>query len=454
MKRLAIYGGSFDPPGIHRREIARRLSQLVDEVIVVPCGPRPAEDITHDTIPIHRAVMTDMTFRGLPRVRVELFDLEADHFTPPSGLEECFRHEGDISHVVAAEFVKGGRNDESAIQQKWTEGRELWENAKFIVLRQEGEEFDERDLPPRSQVLDVPRYDPTGTIRNRVFQRESIEGLVVPEVASYIVRHRLYRSSLPARESNFRLARPRFKLFVADRNEKAAELAKQFEPYVSDDPEMIVVMGGDGTMLHAIRQTWRERLPYYGLNLGHVGFLLNEADVIDFWQHELLMYQLPLLWVGVELLNGQRHQRLAFNDAWVERATGQTAWLRLGVNGEVRLSKVMADGMLISTAAGSTSYARAMGATPLPFNTRVLMLVGSNVLEPRNWQPAVMPIDSEIEITTLDPEKRPLEAYVDGVAQGKVKALRVRVSHIAAVELAFRPGHDPASKLAEHQFSE
>ena len=42
---------------------------------------------------------------------------------------------------------------------------------------------------------------------------------------------------------------------------------------------------------------------------------------------ELLLYQLPLLWVEMEHLDGSVSSGLAFNDAWVERATGQTAWL-------------------------------------------------------------------------------------------------------------------------------
>src|SRR5205823_8694325 len=96
---------------------------------------------------------------------------------------------------------------------------------------------------------------------------------------------------------------------------------------------------------------------------------------------------------------------LAFNDGWVERATGQTAWVRLQVNGEEVLPKVVADGVLVATAAGSTSYARAMGATPVPFPVPALLLVGSNVLSPDGWKPAVWGMDAEVEMTTLDPVK-------------------------------------------------
>jgi NAD+ kinase len=211
-------------------------------------------------------------------------------------------------------------------------------------------------------------------------------------------------------------------------------------------------VGGDGTMLRAIRQHWRRRVPFFGINIGHLGFLLNDSPQADPNEQDLVLYNLPLLRVEVESLDGRRTSALAFNDAWVERATGQTAWLRLLVNDEVRIEKLVADGVLIATAAGSTSYARAMGATPLPLYTAALLLVGSNVLHPPQWRPVLLPADSRIEVRTHDPVKRPLKAFIDGIHQGDVQAFHARVSNIAAVELAFLPDHDPSFKLAKLQF--
>jgi NAD kinase len=93
-----------------------------------------------------------------------------------------------------------------------------------------------------------------------------------------------------------------------------------------------------------------------------------------------------------------------------------------------------------------------MGAQPVPLNTPALLLVGSNVLQPAFWRPAVLPLDSTVELTTLDPEKRPLRGFVDGLAQEEVVRVRARTSRTAAVELAFDPEQDPAEKLARIQF--
>ena len=68
------------------------------------------------------------------------------------------------------------------------------------------------------------------------------------------------------------------------------------------------------------------------------------------------------------------------------------------------------------------------------------------------WQPVVLSLNSEVTFCTLDSEKRPLNAFVDGVPQGKISKMRVKTSNIAAVELAFDHGYDPAEKLARIQF--
>ena len=108
--------------------------------------------------------------------------------------------------------------------------------------------------------------------------------------------------------------------------------------------------------------------------------------------------------------------------------------------------------MLVSTAAGSAAYARAMGAAPVPYNTQVLLLVGSNVLQPYGWKSAVLPLQAVIEIKALDPKKRPMNAFLDGELHRDVESLTVRLSRTAAVELAFEREHDPSTKLAKIQF--
>ena len=451
-RTLAIYGGSFNPPGRHHRATVEMLCRHFDEVVIVPCGPRPDKPVTNDVEPIHRAAMVDLNFRRIKRARVELFDLESSTFTRTFDLDRKFRGKGIVWHVVSDEFVRGGRSNESLIERQWMRGNELWRDANFAILNRSRHPLDEQELPPHHRVFEVERDGSSQDIRHRVFHRQPIDDLVIPEVAGYIQRHRLYQGVASPRQTRFRLCSRHYLVVADERNAESRAVTDRLAARSGEDPELILVVGGDGTMLRAIRQYWRLRLPFFGINTGHLGFLLNDSPQADPCEQDLVLYHLPLLRVEVESLDGQRTEELAFNDAWVERATGQTAWLKLLINDVERIEKLVADGVLVATPAGSTSYARAIGATPLPLYTSALLLVGSNVLHPPQWRPVVLPFDSRIEIRTHDPVKRPLKAFIDGIPQGDVQAIHACVSNMAAVELAFLPNHDPSLKLAKLQF--
>jgi NAD kinase/nicotinic acid mononucleotide adenylyltransferase len=453
MNRVAVYGGHFDPPTNYHRFVAEHLSERFDSVFIVPCGKRPDLTTTIDSRPIHRAAMADLNFRGIPKVHVELFDLEQLEFTRNWDLGNKYRPtEGYVSHVVEAKYVIPTENGHSRIQNEWFNGDQLWRSAHFTVLVERGSPIDREAFPPNHDILEVPLHIESEHLRGLIFNNDSVANFLCPPVESYLRRHGLFRGTVPTSEMPFRIKDRRFQFFVDPRNPESLRIRDQLRQYESDDPEAIIVAGGDGTMLRAIREHWRKRIPIYGLNTGHLGFLLNDRNKLQFWEEELVLYQLPLLWVETIGFEGERKEGYAFNDTWVERNTGQTAWIEMKINGQVRMSKVVGDGMLVSTAAGSTSYARAMGASPVPFNTPVLLLVGSNVLTPSYWRPAILPLESVIEFTTLDAKKRPLVAFIDGDSKGLVRTVKVRVSNIAAVEIAFMRSTDPSTKLATLQF--
>jgi NAD+ kinase len=213
------------------------------------------------------------------------------------------------------------------------------------------------------------------------------------------------------------------------------------------------VLGGDGTMLHAIREHWRLRLPFLGLNAGHLGHLMNEILSADLAGSEFVLHRMPMLRVDIVAEDDTTTRGLAFNDAWVERDSGQGAWLQVEVNDEMRLKKVVCDGLLVATPSGSSAYARAMGSTPVPLSSPVVTLAGSNVFHPRFWKPIALPADTVIRMTsTGDPAKRPVRGYIDGLPLGRVKSMEVRVSPVAAVELAFTPAFDLSARLLRSLF--
>jgi NAD kinase len=285
---------------------------------------------------------------------------------------------------------------------------------------------------------------------------------VVPEAERYIKRYDLYRGKAPARFARLGSFEPRVLIHMADRNPLAVEIAKQFEPIRDEkDPNCVIAIGGDGTMLHAIQTHWRKRIPFVGVNAGHLGFLLNKReDILDGekktgWFAEtgmMVTRQLPMIYSEVTAPDGSVKRELSFNDAWVERSTGQSAWLRVSVDGKERIPKLVCDGLLVSTAAGSTAYAMSMGAQPLLADTSAWLIVGSNVMSPLRWKSALLPLESNVLIEADNVEKRPVIGFAHGTPLGPVLSMRTRISRIAAVELAFLERHDLAEKIAQVQF--
>ncbi|KKW22322.1 MAG: inorganic polyphosphate/ATP-NAD kinase [Parcubacteria group bacterium GW2011_GWB1_52_7] len=246
-------------------------------------------------------------------------------------------------------------------------------------------------------------------------------------------------------------------LVVADPwNSDAKSLAKRFAHLESKRPDLIAVFGGDGTMLRAIRRYWRRKIPFVGVNLGHRGFLMSTVANVtpEFFTGPFIRRVSPLLEVEVTKPNGAKRRTFAFNDAHVRARTPRAGWFEVEVDGEVRIPKLVADGVLVSTAAGSTAYATAMGAHPVPIGTEVLIVVGSNVAEPRSWKHgANLPLGSEVVFRTKDSGRwRKIYGVADSASLGEVVEMRIRSSKTAKVELLFTPDHDLARKLALLQF--
>jgi NAD kinase len=458
VRKLAVDGLSANPPGRHHRLIAERLAEDFDEVIIVPCGPRPEKVTTNDIPPIHRAVMADLTFEGIPNVTVDLDDLEREVFTRSHVLLERYKDRGEVWLVVGADLVIGGRNGSSVIQREWEKGQALWLNARFVVITRPGFVLQEDDYPPHHVKYECALAGSSTQIREHAFAHKSLEPLVLPSVAAYIERHKLYRGMSPklATEGEA-IPNPHILLKVDRANPLAVTLGARFSSLEGiEAPNCIVAVGGDGFMLQTIREYWRLRLPILGINAGHRGFLLNDVAedmaAATLFQN-LHIIQSPLLYVQATSASGNSSSHLAFNDAWFHASNGgQAAWLEVSVDGIVRISKLVGDGALIATSGGSTSYARALGVKPMPVGTDQLILAGINVFEPYGWGPVHLRPNQNVSLRCLDSGKRSVTAYVDGVELEQTSLLFIRQSRVAAAELAFLPNNDPQAKILRLQF--
>lgn len=451
---LALWGGNFNPPGIHHIEIARALTKVADRVVIVPAGPREEKREQNAIGCSFRAALVDLAFRGIEGVELDFSDLENLSFTTNYELTKRF-DDTEVWHVVPAEFIAHGGEGKSMIQRWWDHGSDLWQTAKFLIVHSAESVPAQADLPPNHRLLEVNRQGRSQDIRSALVHGDSVAEFIDPSVLNFIETRGLYRLSTPAHTRTISLKGKRRHVFFDPRNKEAAKWAEGLSSVDIGDADYIVALGGDGTMLQAIEDFWEYRIPFFGVNFGHLGFLLNDrhdVDASDFPSEQVIVRDLPMLRVESLLADGSQEVDLAFNDAWLERSTGQTSWLEVVVDDQVRFEKLVCDGVLTCTAAGSTAYASSMGATPMLAGTEAWLLVGSNVMSPRGWKSAPISMSSTITIRNLDPHKRPTRGFIGGKSLGDVLEMTIRPSRTAFVELAFLPQHDMARKIADVLF--
>lgn len=203
MRTIALFGGSFNPPGLHHLRIARALAREFDEVLVVPCGLRPDKLSVNLVSSRHREAMVQLTFGSEPGCRTDYFDLRREAgFTTEHELEARYAaqygSDVEIWHVVGSELVTGGQAGQSAIQRSWSRGPEIWEQLCFVVIARSGYPLDPADLPPHSRTVPFNVSASSTDIRGLVAAGRSLDDRVVPEVAQYIADHRLYLPSTDA----------------------------------------------------------------------------------------------------------------------------------------------------------------------------------------------------------------------------------------------------------------
>ncbi len=146
-QRIAVFGGSFNPPGRHHRLIAESLAKDFDKVLIVPCGPRPDKATTQDIDLVYRAALVDLAFRDLPKVEIDSSDLEYAIFTRTHELQQRYEPMGELWHVIGADLAVGGAKGESFIHRVWQDGPRLWQELNFIVVNRPGFDLAPEDYP-------------------------------------------------------------------------------------------------------------------------------------------------------------------------------------------------------------------------------------------------------------------------------------------------------------------
>ena len=249
-------------------------------------------------------------------------------------------------------------------------------------------------------------------------------------------------------------------LAVDDRNVRARdaeqELRRRYTFLPRDEADTVVVVGGDGYMLHTLHRGLADGddAALYGLNRGTVGFLMNDYDpdeLPDRIARARATVIHPIELVATDA-DGHRRVELALNEVSLLRSSPQSAALRVQVDGDVVLDELVGDGLIVATSAGSTAYNRSAGGPIVPLDADLLAVTPIAAFRPRGWRGALLPSSTALVIEVLDRAKRPVAATADSRQISNVRRVEIRPRRDLARTLLFDPGHGLEHRILREQF--
>lgn len=246
---------------------------------------------------------------------------------------------------------------------------------------------------------------------------------------------------------------------VHSNSEKAlktfSELGKLNDFFNAEKADVILALGGDGFLLHTIHNYLHLKKPIYGMNCGTLGFLMNENRLADLENRieKAKQIQLTPLKMEAKMEDGSIREGLAFNEVAVTRHSGQSANLKISINGVVRLEKFSGDGIILATPAGSTAYNLSAHGPIVPLGSNLLALTPVSPFRPRRWKGALLPNDSVVTLENLDHSKRPLAASADFMELFGVHSITISQDNEKSTTLLFDPNRSLEERIIMEQFA-
>lgn len=221
--------------------------------------------------------------------------------------------------------------------------------------------------------------------------------------------------------------------FIFDKTKKAQNfkrlILKKYKNYPIKEAKIIIVAGGDGFMLQNLKKYFLLNKPFYGVNCGTYGFLMNklkknfiEKDIINTKK----FFINPLT---VKILSRKKIKKiLAINEISFFRQSKQTAQFKVIINDKIFQKKLVGDGILISTPAGSTAYNLSVSGPIISLNSKKIVITPISPFRPRRLKGKLLDDNSLVKVINLSPKKRPVAAVADNIEIRNITSASVRVN--------------------------
>jgi len=221
-------------------------------------------------------------------------------------------------------------------------------------------------------------------------------------------------------------------LIISDTNSKSLKIKKQIIKIINKEKikksNIIIVIGGDGFMLKTLKKNKKSKKLFYGINSGNYGFLMNKFSnklTIKNLDKTKTVNISPLEMTVITKNNTRKC--IAINEVSILRQSRQAANLSIKNNSKNVIKKLVSDGVLVSTPAGSTAYNLSVNGPILSLNSKKISIAPISAFRPRRWSGKIVSDKSKVVITNLNPKKRPISAVADNVEVRNAKKISIKV---------------------------
>ena len=246
-------------------------------------------------------------------------------------------------------------------------------------------------------------------------------------------------------------------IIISDKNKKSLKiksfLLKKIRLNSLIRSNLVVVIGGDGFMLQTLKKNRRSNKEFYGINSGNYGFLMNKFSPKNIIKNLInaKMISISPLEMFVKNKNNNLKRSLAINEVSILRQSRQAAFLSIKQGSKQIIKKLISDGVLVSTPAGSTAYNLSVHGPILGLNSKKLSISPISPFRPRRWKGKIISDRSQIIIKNLNPNKRPISAVADNIEVRNAKLIKIKTNKKIRFNLLYDKNRSLQKKIKIEQ---
>ena len=216
---------------------------------------------------------------------------------------------------------------------------------------------------------------------------------------------------------------------------------------------LIIVIGGDGFMLSSLKKYNKYKKPFYGINAGSYGFLMNKFSIRNTIKNLSKAKQVIISPLEMTVKNkfNKIKKSIAINEVSILRQSRQTASLEITSGTQIIIKKLVSDGVLISTPAGSTAYNMSVYGPILNLDSKRLSIRPISAFRPRRWKGRVLSDKSKIIIKNLNIQKRPVSAVADNYEVRNAKSISIKINKKIKFNLLYDSNRSLQKKIKIEQ---